>query len=212
MTFDDADRKNAPEATAERLEEAAPTPALTRMLEDEGAHATPTEALPPLRTEHLVGEVVDTKHPTLTGRVRVRWTDLDGHLYEKWLATLMGLPVRVGDRVLMTRPANYPERVVTGVLDGFSRRPEVERASAATLELQRDEALRVTSARGQALLEVYEDERGPVVKLLTGDVDLEMQGALRVRASAIELEATQGQAKITASDDVVVKGETVHLN
>jgi hypothetical protein len=160
----------------------------------------------------LVGEIVDVKHPSLRGRVRVRWVDLEGQTFERWLPTLQGLPVRVADRVLMITAANWPEPVVTGVVDGFARRPERERASAATLELQRDEALRVQSASGEDLVEVFEDESGPVIRLLKEDVDLDLPGKLRVRAASIELEAKQGEARIQASDDVVVKGEIIHLN
>lgn len=160
----------------------------------------------------LVGEVVDVRHPTLRGRVRVRWMDLEGQTFERWLPTLQGLPVRVADRVLMITAANWPEPVVTGVIDGFARRPERERASAATLELQRDEAVRVQSAAGEDLVEVFEDESGPVIRLLKDDVDLDLKGKLRVRAESIELEAREGQAQIKASDDVVVKGEIIHLN
>ncbi len=191
--------------------DAAPAPSpLERMLDE--AERAPRVLPPAGETHHLVGEVVDDAHPSLRGRVRVRWTDLEGQTFEKWLATLMGLPVRVADRVLLTQPANYPERVVTGVLDGFARRPEVPKEEAAALVIQRDEALRVRSAAGDDLLELFEGDDGPVVKLLTGDVDLEIPGRMRVRAHAIELEATQGQARIKASDDVVVRGEVVHLN
>lgn len=163
-------------------------------------------------SETLVGEVVDTKHPSLRGRVRVRWKDLEGQMFEKWLATLHGLPVRESDRVLLTQASNWPERVVTGVLDGFARRPEIDRDTAAQLELKRDEAIRVRSPEGEDLIEVFQDERGPVVRFLDDNVDLELGGKLRVRAKSIELTATEGQTRITASDDVVVNGETIHLN
>jgi hypothetical protein len=164
------------------------------------------------RTECLVGEIVDTKHPALTGRVRVRYRDLEGQTFEKWLPTLHGLPVRVADRVLMTRAGNWPELVVTGVIDGFAARPEPTRETKAALELQRDEAIRVQASDGTTLLEVFEGEEGPVVRLLSENVDLELAGSFRVRAQSIELEATRGQARIKATDDVVVKGEVIHLN
>lgn len=61
-------------------------------------------------------------------------------------------------------------------------------------------------------MEVFEDESGPVIRLLRDDIDLDLQGKLRVRAKSIELEAKEGQARIKASDDVVVVGEIIHLN
>jgi len=200
----------------EEIVEEAPAEAgspLDAMLEDAAAEAAPEPILRPAgETSVLVGEIVDDKHPSLRGRVRVRWSDLEGQLYEKWLPTFQGLPVRVADRVMLTQPANWPEPVVTGVVDGFARRPEVEREEKASLELKRDEAIRVRSQSGDDLLEVFEDEQGPVVRLLTGDVSLDLPGELRIKAHAISLAAERGQVKVEASDDVIVKGETVHLN
>jgi hypothetical protein len=190
--------------------DAAKSP-LDEMLEDASPAPEPILRTPGYTTS-LVGEVVDDKHPALRGRVRVRWKDLEGFLYEKWLPALMGLPVRVSDRVLLTQASNWPEFVVTGVIDGFARRPEIPKGEKAALELKRDEAVRVRSQSGEDLLEVFEDDTGPVVRLLTGDVDLDIKGKMRVKAESIELEATRGQARIEASDDVIVRGETVHLN
>lgn len=198
--------EDAVETVEPELDERSP---LEEMLER-------TEAVSPFaptgESGSLVGEIVDVRHPTLRGRVRVRWQDLEGQTFEKWLPTLHGIPVRAADRVLLIRAANWPEPVVTGVIDGFARRPEPDRDTAARLELQRDEAIRVQSASGEDLVEVFEDERGPVIRLLKEDVDLDLPGKLRVRATSIELEAKEGQARIKASDDVVVVGETIHLN
>ncbi len=205
---DDA-RDDLPEGPAVEAEE--PPSALDAMLEQAAPEPAPLLPVPGVTT-CLVGEVVDDRHPSLRGRVRVRWSDLEGQLYERWLPTFQGLPVRVADRVFLQQPANWPEPVVIGVLDGFARRPEVARDERASLELQRDEALRVRTKSGVDLLEVFEGDAGPVVRLLTGDVDLDIPGAMRVRADAITLEARKGQARIEASDDVIVKGETVHLN
>lgn len=164
------------------------------------------------RTECLVGEIVAVGHPTLRGRVRARWQDLDGQTFERWLPTLHGLPVRVADRVLLTRASNWREHIVTGVIDGFAARPEHPRETRAALALERDEAVRVQAADGTPLIEVFQAEEGPVVRLLAPDVEIELRGALRVRAESIELEATRGQARIAASDDVIVEGEVIRLN
>lgn len=203
----------------ERAEDDAPEAEAAPTAEVEDARieaildaAAPAPWMPTGRPETLVGEVVDTKHPSLFGRVRVRWVDLEGQTFEKWLPTLQGLPVRTQDRVLLTRASNWPEHVVTGVIDGFAARPAVARDTKATLELLRDEAVRVEASDGTPLLEVFQGDEGPVVRLLKDDVDLELPGSLRVRAESIEIEATRGQARIKASDDVVVKGEVIHLN
>ena len=202
--------EDAPEAEAMVVEARDPAPrSEIDALLDAAAPAVPA---PAARPETLVGEVVDTKHPTLRGRVRVRWMDLEGQTFEKWLPQLHGMSVRAHDRVLLTRASNWPEHVVTGVIDGFAARPEVERETKAALELLPDEKVRVQASDGTPLLEVFQGDEGPVVRLLADDVNLELPGSLRVRAQSIEIEATRGQARIKASDDVVVQGEVIHLN
>jgi hypothetical protein len=166
----------------------------------------------PVFTGPLVAECIDCNHPTLRGRVLVAWTDAAGRSAERWVPTVQGLPIRAGDRVLLIRPENWAEPIVTGVVDGFARRPEIERTDAATLRLQGDERVRIDAADGQPIAELHAGAAGPVIRLMHADVDLELPGALRIRASKIELEARQGACRIKASDDVVVEGETIQLN
>jgi len=160
----------------------------------------------------MVGECLDTQHPTLQGRVLIRWHETTGANSEQWVPTLQGLPVRVADRVLLLRPANWPEPVVIGVVDGFTRRPEMAKTPAAAIELKNDESLQVTSQDGVPLVEVSHGETGPVVRLLQSDVDVELPGKLRINAASIELEARKGAVDISATDDVLIKGETINLN
>lgn len=164
-------------------------------------------------TRHgLVGECIDIDHPTLRGRVLVRWTTADGEERTRWLPTLQNLAVRPKDRLILINPANWDEMVVTGVIDGFAKRPEVRRQTAGRLELERDEAIRVTGRDGQELVEVFQTDEGPVVRVLNSDAGVELPGKLRLAADSIELEAGAGPIKIKASDDVIVNGEMIHLN
>lgn len=160
--------------------------------------------------EPLVGECIETRHPTLAGRILVRWNA--GKTIERWLPVLQGLAVRMGDRVLLLKPGNWPEAVVTGVLDGFARRPEPRRTSAAEIALLPDETLRVTAADGTPLVDVCASQAGPVVRLAAPDVVLELPGALRVSARAIELRAREDAVEVAAASDVIVNGETIQLN
>lgn len=160
----------------------------------------------------LVGECVDATHPTLRGRVRVRVEDTTGEVTEGWLPTLYRLPVRVADRVLVARPGNWDEAVVIGVLDGFARRPEMPLREGASLELATDECLRIRSEDGTDLVEVRQEEEGPVVRLLEPGVDVEVPGSFRVRADRIRLEARKGPVEVEATDDVIVRGEIIRLN
>jgi hypothetical protein len=162
--------------------------------------------------ESFVGECLDTHHPTLTGRALIRWVDALGAVSERWLPTLHGLAIRRTDRVLAQHPSNWPEPIVTGVIDGYAQRPDVPRASVATIALKSDEAILVTTAEGAPLLELRGTDQGPVARLLTTTADLEAPGALRLTARSIELNATGGSVTINASDDVTVKGESIRLN
>jgi len=173
------------------------------------------QELPPKKSEDsghgpLIGECIEVQHPTLVGRVHIRWQDIE--LYEKWLPTLHGITVRKGDRVLILSPVNWIEPLVIGVVDGFALRPEIQRISASSIKLERDESIRVTTPEGEQLLEIYYEDAGPVVRLLKDDVELDLKGNLRLNAKSIELNAKRGELRIKAVDDVVIDGENVKVN
>ncbi len=180
------------------------------MVEVAAIEASPAVALDVGAT--WIGRCADARHPTLQGRVLCEVATASGELIELWIPTLHGLSVRVGDQLLLTRPANWSEPVVVGVLDGFARRPEVRAKAAATLALHRDEAMVIESQDGVPLCELRQAGDGPVVRLLHDDVHLELAGALRVSAKSIALAAREGEARVEAAADVVVTGETIHLN
>ncbi|MFV9645339.1 MAG: hypothetical protein ACNYWU_05900, partial [Desulfobacterales bacterium] len=138
--------------------------------------------------------------------------DSAGREYKQWVPTLQNLPVRAKDRVLLVKPGNWDEMVVTGVIDGFSRRPEIKRKTGSLLELARDEAIRVTGSDGQELMEIFQTDSGPVVQLLHKDVNVKLPGRLCLQADSIELEAGAGPINIKATDDVCINGEMIHLN
>ena len=170
------------------------------------AHPNPLLGLP------LVGDCLEGRHPTLLGRYLIRYPGGDGEPVDRWLASLYGLPVRAHDRVLLLQPGNWPEPVVIGVIDGFANRPESPAVKAAILELQPDEVVRIHGSRGEPLIEVRQHDSGPLIRLLSEDINLELPGKLKLVAKSIELAATQGGVTISASDDVTVKGETIKLN
>jgi len=161
--------------------------------------------------ESFVGECEKSRHPTLNGRIFVSWEE-GQDCKRAWLPTLHALSVRKCDRVLLQRPTNWPEPIVVGVIDGFAARPEVQPSVAATLEVQRDESVRIHSVDGTGLIEIRVAESGPVVRILSRDVDIEFSGALNITADQIALRAQRGPVHIDATDDVVVRGETIQLN
>lgn len=163
-------------------------------------------------TTCLLGTCVDDRHPTLLGRVRIRWSRTGGEEEERWLPALQGLALRKGDRVLVQRVENWPEPVVTGVVDGFATRREPETTPALSVELKPDETVEVRAADGSRLLELSPGAHGPVVRIVTPDVDLDVPGRLRLKADVLEFKARRGSVRIDAGDDVVVTGEVIKLN
>ena len=161
--------------------------------------------------ETLIGECIDSEHPSLKGRVQVTWTH-DGPEQRAWVPTLTGLALRAGDRVLLTRPSNHDEPVVIGVLDGLVTRRDAAKERGPALELKSDEALRVHAHDGTPILEVTATDRGPAVRLLESQGRVIFPGKLSMQAEGIEFEATKGEVTITASGDVRVEGEVVRLN
>jgi hypothetical protein len=64
----------------------------------------------------LVGEVIESAGPRLRGQARIRWQTPDGSWNERPLSYLNGIVLQKGDRVLLRRPANWPEWLVTNVI------------------------------------------------------------------------------------------------
>ncbi|GDY14332.1 hypothetical protein LBMAG53_32100 [Planctomycetota bacterium] len=157
----------------------------------------------------VVGECLDDRHPSLPGRVLVRIAD-GGATRELWVATLVHSVVRRDDRVLLLQPANWPEPVVVGVLDGLRSRTTPTVTSAA-LELRRDEQIDIRDHTGAALLTIVPSDNGPLLRLARSDQRLEVAGRLTVAAEHLDLR-TAGDLTLTATGDVVVNGETVQLN
>lgn len=181
-------------------------------LVDEMVAAYRTESATPRIQASIVGQCIDACHPTLTGRVRVEWNNSDGLKMDTWLPCLQGLVVRKDDRVLVQQPDNWPEPLVVGVVDGFAMRREVPYTSASDLILQTDEVVRIVTPEGQPLLEICQKDGGPILRLLTDDLNLDVKGRFTVSARSVTLNANRGEMKITAKDDVIVEGETIKLN
>ncbi len=177
--------------------------------------ATTTTLLPPTCTlradlgQPLVGLCVDDRHPTLAGRVLIRW-DIDGATHERWLPCLHHLAVRRDDRVLLITPANSDEAIVLGLIDGLRERAQPTR-EAAHLELKVGESIRLADDAGQPLLDLIPGDGQVELRLAQPTVGITLPGVLRLAADAIEFQAKQG-VTITAGADVVMTGENIALN
>ena len=157
----------------------------------------------------VVGECLDDHHPQLTGRALVRIVEANA-VRELWVATLTHSVVRRGDRILVMQPANWPEPVVIGVLDGVHQRT-APTVTAAAMTLRRDEQIIINDHLGATLLSIIPSAEGPVLRLARADQQLEIDGRLAIAADAIELRA-RGGMNLTAAGDVVVVGEEIKLN
>lgn len=165
-------------------------------------------------SELVVGDITDTHHPDAQGRVCVRWTARDGGSREQWLECLEGMTPRIGDRVTLQQPENWPEPLITGIL----RRPacgepvEATTVPAMTLTLEADRCVQIDDARGNGLLQIAASSDGPVVRLLNQNVNIEAVGKLRLCAQTLELEGGRGGVDIRTEADTVVRSRFVRLN
>lgn len=165
----------------------------------------------PFPPQGLVVECIEAKHPTLTGRVKVQWTDEAGD-HAIWMPTLQGLAIRVGDRLLAQQPHNWEEPVVVGIVDGFARRQTPDPIPAASLTLEDDEAVAVCAPDGRVIFDVARGEAGPQITFRDDDLEVCVDGRLTMQAKTISLVAREGEARIKSCDDVVIEGENIHLN
>lgn len=161
--------------------------------------------------ETLIGQCIATQHPVLHNRALVRWSTKAGE-NETWLPQLAGLALRKGDRVLLSQPSNFDEPIVLGVLDGLVTSKEEPKERGPVLELLNDEALRVVASDGTPLLEVTSTPEGPHVRLLDMDGLVSFPGKFTIRAEDVELQATKGEVRLSASGDVKIVGEVVRVN
>jgi hypothetical protein len=162
--------------------------------------------------EPFVAECTDAQHPTLQGRVKIHWDGIGHKPVDLWVPTLHGQAIRQGDRLLVQMPHGGSEPIVLGVIDGFLPRPEPARTAGGRIELKQDETLQVCSQEGQPLVEIVQDQMGPVVRLMQADTKLDLKGKLSITAEELELKASKGQVRIEATDDINLVGEVIHLN
>lgn len=160
----------------------------------------------------VVGEVLDTHHPHLPGRVFVRWLNSEKKTVEHWVRAERHLSLKAGDRVLLTLPMGWKEWVVTGALGRESAVPVEDASNATQLRLGPGEALQILSHDGSLLVTVRQGAEGPEFELGNGHVELKSKRTLRLAADTIELEAANGGIDLRTEGDAVVRARTIRLN
>ncbi|MFV8756350.1 hypothetical protein ACNOYE_37865 [Nannocystaceae bacterium ST9] len=215
----DADESSIPTPTLPPLDAASGEPAMT--LEQLLEHASRSAAAR-FGAGTLVGECLDTHNPHLPRRVLVRARDEDGVPVSAWLPVLADLGVHAGQKVLLSKPDNWPEPVVIGAIAGLERPSEPAPPAGAEpgqapsdgshLRLEPGQAVVICDSTGQPMLELRAGEAGPRLVLLHPDVALEAPGRLRVAAERIELRAREGGVDIRAEGDTLVRSRLIRLN
>jgi hypothetical protein len=161
----------------------------------------------------VVGEIVDTHHPHLPGRVLVRWLDADGVAVESWLQRERHLSLRTGDRVLLTLPSGWTDWIVTGALGREPTPPAPDsNEQHSILHLQPGETLEVRSHDGVPLLTLRQGQEGPVLELSNGNLELAAPRTLRLRADTVEIISANGGIDVRTEGDAVLRARTIRLN
>lgn len=161
--------------------------------------------------EVLIAEVIVETHPVMAGRVLVKGADAAGQMFEDWLPCLQGLNITAKDRVLIQRPCNAPEPLITGIVESMHAQRK-QFSSAQTLTLNENESLTINDHLGRALIDIAAGVDGPSIKLHASLAELDVEGALRLEADSLEFKARQGEMQLSASGDIKVDGEIIKLN
>jgi len=160
-----------------------------------------------------MGEVLDTHHPHLPGRVFVRWITSEQKVQEHWLQAERHLRLRKGDRVVMMLPSGWKQWIVTGAL-GRDLTPASDESESELQELRLapGQAVRIASHDGTPLLTVRQGADGPELQLGTDNVELKAKRTLRLSADTIELHAEHGGVDLRTDGDAVLRARTIRLN
>jgi len=160
----------------------------------------------------IVGEVLDTHHPHLPGRVFVRWLNAEGRATELWVQAERHLKLRKGDRVILTLPTGWQQWVVTGALGRELPSAQPPEDDAHELRLAPGQTIRVLGHDGAQLLSVRQGVDGPELQLGTGNVELKVARTLRISADTIELRAEHGGVDMRTEGEAVLRARTIRLN
>lgn len=160
----------------------------------------------------IVGEVLDTHHPHLPGRVFVRWINAEHKPVELWVQAERHLRLRKGDRVILMMPTGWKQWVVTGALGRDLETPPEPTEDVPELQLEPGQAVRIVNHDGTALITVRQGVDGPELQLGTGNVELKAARTLRIAADTIELHAKHGGVDLRTEGDAVVRARTIRLN
>lgn len=183
----------------------------------------------------IMGEVLDTHHPHLPGRILVRWWETAELGRSEWLLHERHLSLYRGDRVLVTLPLGGSEWIVTGALGRSANvSPSVREGTVGpdadsnpareasveglrppdppTLRLEPGQVLLVVAHDGAPLLALRQGADGPVIELKRDDVEIKVRRRLRLSANTIELVAGSGGLDVRTEGEAVTRARAIRLN
>jgi len=164
-----------------------------------------------------LGEIIDTHHPDIPGRLFVRWQDENGHEQERWLMYCLSNGLYKGSKVLISQPANWSDCIVVAVL--ASSQPEnrtkaIENTAdqaPARLSIKASETIQVETESGKPLLQITHYDQGAVLRL-GKNINLELPGTFRIDADRIELNSKQGGTDCRSDGEIVCRSPRIRLN
>lgn len=180
---------------------------LEAALEDHGVKRT---VQAPAATAVVAGDVLDTHHPSLPGRVLVRFFDDAALQHEDWLEAERHLTLVTGDRVLVTRPAGFPDWIVTGAIG--RRTQPAARAPGQVLRLGPGESLTIQAHDGSALITLHQGPEGPRLEVSQENLEISAKQKLRLSAESIELVSREGGLELRSEGEAIMRASVIRLN
>lgn len=189
---------------------------LEAMIESHGVARQPPV---PSSSDSIVGDVVDTHHPHLSGRILVRWRDSESVVQEHWLAYNASMHPEIGRKVVLSRPSNWSEWIAIAVLSvgpgeaalDPDRRVRSELKEGKLVRLNENEFVRVESAQGKFLFELSHSGEQPVLSL-GRDLTMALEGTLRVSADRIEMRSGSQGTDLRSEGSTAVRAPQVRIN
>lgn len=189
---------------------------LESMIESHGVARQPPV---PSTSDSIVGEVVDTHHPHRPGRVCVRWRDVDALVQEHWLAYAAHVRPEIGRYVVLARPSNWGEWIVTAMLSLTSRANHAESTpdssphlcDSRSVKLDENETIRVENAQGKFMFELRHTGEQPVLSL-GRDLTISLDGTLRFSADRIEMRSGAQGTDLRSEGSTVLRAPQIRIN
>lgn len=173
----------------------------------------------PSSSDSVVGQVVDTHHPHRPGRICVRWRDASMATQEHWLAYSASMRPEVGRHVILSRPSNWSEWVVTSMLsqartEGASKPaldPDTQELGTRLVRLEESEAVRIETAQGELMFELCRAGAQPVLRL-GHNLTIALAGTLRFEAERIEMRSGGQGTDLRSEGPTVLRAPQVRIN